>query len=162
MSEEIIYLGLAAILLTQLITILSTRSLLDRLYTLALRYRGSERDSVRAPVAGDGGEREDEFGGGIGLDSPLGDVFRRYSLLTDRMADLIFQLTQHGQLSGNASPASERAGNMDKRTETTQALAATMPLRPADELLGGDLYAYAEAETEPVAPAASAGEGERA
>ncbi|GAB4567250.1 MAG: hypothetical protein Tsb0020_19610 [Haliangiales bacterium] len=87
-----LYALLGLLFLTQLIAISHTYTLMGRLHRYVFtpdKMAGKRGQRTPHRVTEDDTEDDD-----TSAESPLQDVFRRYSLLTDRMADLIFQLTQ--------------------------------------------------------------------
>ncbi len=87
-----LYALLGLLFLTQLIALSQTYTLMGRLHRYFFnpgQTTGKRGQRRQHRATADDTEDDD-----TGAESPLQDVFRRYSLLTDRMADLIFQLTQ--------------------------------------------------------------------
>lgn len=81
-------LGISLIL--QLASMIATQRRIERLEGHTLSYRPWMAATARR---GDPRADRDAFDDEQDEHSPLNDVFQRYSLLTDRMADLVFQLT---------------------------------------------------------------------
>lgn len=110
MNTQLIYFSLGLLLLVQIIALLTLRGLLHRLQVLVVAYRTGGKPKK---PNGDDDDGQDDGGG-----NPLGDVFRRYSLLTDRMADLIFELTVQRNNARNAAmnqpPAPESQSIVDQ------------------------------------------------
>lgn len=100
-----LYALLGLLFLTQLIAISHTYTLMGRLHRYVFTPdKMTGKLGQRTPRRATEDDSEDDD---TGAESPLQDVFRRYSLLTDRMADLIFQLTQV------AHPPPRAAGDAD-------------------------------------------------
>ncbi|WP_428267369.1 hypothetical protein [Haliangium sp.] len=84
-SPQFLYVLVVSVLVMETIVLLTLRVVLHRVERQIVAHNPRRR--------GDTAEGNDYFGDDATLGSPLADVFRRYSLLTDRMADLVFELT---------------------------------------------------------------------
>lgn len=94
---------LSAVIVLLVAVLLSVRTLVQQIDHAILGYRplltergrsGRRRGGTRTGAPGEqDGDGEDDDPSDDELASPLTEVFRRYSRLTDRMADLIFRLT---------------------------------------------------------------------
>lgn len=120
-------LGISLIL--QLASMIATQRRIERLEGHTLSYRPWMAATTRR---GDPRADRDALDHEQDEHSPLNDVFQRYSLLTDRMADLVFQLTaqrsrqQRSERSdpGADSPAATPASVADAAGMEAMAAAA--------------------------------------